>query len=258
MISKLISSGLVVGALALTACGGPAASPVTDDGRALSGIAPAGTDRLLVIDADGKAFSAVPAADGNFRIDIASTRSVSLFVIGNGETRVLRVAPAPNAPPSLTSLPAWTGEVSTAQLSTADANADGVDEEVVAEDNPLEGCDSDDDGDNDLEDGDDDNDGENDDADSDDDGDGEDDSDNDLDTDDDGRPDMCDNDDDGDGTEDADDEDEDGDSDDDGVSDDEDEDDDNDEDGDSDDDDDDGDGTDDEDEDDADDDGADG
>ena len=138
MISKLMTSGLIAGALGLAACG-TATTPPTDDGRALSGIAPAGTDRLLVIDADGKAFSAVPAADGNFRIDIASTRSVSLFVIGNGETRVLRVAPAPNAPPSLTSLPAWTGEVSTAQLSTADANADGVDEEVVAEDNPLEG-----------------------------------------------------------------------------------------------------------------------
>ena len=211
MIYKLISSGLVVGALALTACGVPVASPVTDDGRALSGIAPAGTDRLLVIDADGRAFSAVPEANGNFRVTIASDRSVSLFVLGNGEVRVLRVAPSPGAPPSLTTLPAWTGEVSTAQLSTADANDDGVDEEVVAEENPLEDCDSDDDGESDLDDADDDNDGENDDADSDDDGDGENDDDNDLDTDDDGRPDMCDDDDDGDGTEDEDDADDDAD-----------------------------------------------
>lgn len=231
---------IAAAATALAACGVPADPPQNE--RALSGVAPAGTERLLVIDAEGRAFDAAPDAAGAFRVLIDSTRPVSLFVVGNGATRVLRVAAAPGEVPSLTMLPEWNGEVSTAQLSTADANEDGIDEEVIAEENPLDSCDSDEDGTSDFEDDDDDNDGESDEADSDDDGDGSDDDDNDLDSDDDDRPDLCDEDDDNDGVSDDEDEDEAEDSDDDGIDDDEDADDDNDAEHDDDDSDDDGDG----------------
>ena len=159
---RLLSRVFVAAALVpLAAC----ADAATPDARALSGTAPAGAEELLVIDADGAAFRATPAADGSYRIVVSSTRPVTLFAIEAGTTRALRVASTPGGAPDLTTLPAWEGEVSTAQLSTAG-------DDVRAEDNPLEQIDSDDDGESDLEDDDDDNDGDDDDEDDDDDDDG--------------------------------------------------------------------------------------
>ncbi|MDP2342378.1 MAG: hypothetical protein Q8O67_15590 [Deltaproteobacteria bacterium] len=212
LIPRLISR-FALCALALSplvACQG-AVSPDADadEGRALLGTAPAGSSEVLVVDTDGQAFRASPEADGAFRVAILSRLPVTVFVVAD-ETRVLRVASTSGGAPSLTTLPAWDGPISTAQLSTAGAS------DVEAEDNPLEQIDSDDDGESDLEDADDDDDGESDDVDGDDDGSGADDDDEDLDSDDDGAPDLCDDDDDDDGIADADDE-EDNDGDDDGV-----------------------------------------
>ncbi len=214
-------------AAAMVACAGPT-SPVQNDPseRALSGVAPAGTDQLVAIDADGRSFATDINADGSFRLAIPSTAAVSVFLIGDS-VRVLRVSPSAGTPSTQSTLPAWTGEVSTAQMSTCDCNADGVDEDAEGEDNVLEQIDSDDDGASDYDDDDDDDDGINDDDDDDRDGSGRDDDDEDLDTDNDGRPDRCDDDDDDDGILDDDDDDG-GDSDDDGVADDDDLDDDND------------------------------
>ena len=225
MLKKLVFAAASVAGLGGLACG-TAASPTPNTAeRALTGTAPAGSNRVLVVDADGAAFSAAVGTDGSFRVAIDSLRPVSVFVVG-ADTRVLRVAATAGAAPSLTSLPAWQGEVSTAQMSTCDCNEDGVDEEVEAAENPLDQIDSDDDGTANSEDDDDDNDGDNDDGDVDSDGDGHDDDDDDLDSDDDGRPDLCDDDDDNDGAQD--DDAHEGDHDDDGVADDDDQDDDND------------------------------
>jgi hypothetical protein len=250
-VPRIFISTLAVLPIAI-ACGQAPVSPAGDDaGRALLGTAPAGSTEVLVIDTEGAAFRAVPSADGAFRVAIASTRPVSVFVVGAADTRVLRVASTSGEAPSQTALPAWSGEVSTAQLSTAG------DTDVEAEENPLDQIDSDEDGESDLADDDDDNDGDSDDDDSDDDGFGDDDDAEDLDSDDDGAPNLVDEDDDDDGVADDDDADEDSDGDDDGIDDDDDADDDNDGEDDDDDADDDNDGEDDETDDETDDDGVD-
>ena len=96
-------------AAALAACAGPA-SPVQNDPqeRALSGVVTTGTDQLVAIDADGRAFDAVIGADGSFQLAIPSTAAVSVFLIGD-TVRVLRVSPGAGAPATQSTLPAWTG-----------------------------------------------------------------------------------------------------------------------------------------------------
>jgi hypothetical protein len=171
---KILNRVLTVGfGAGLVACAQPV--PAVDDGRILAGKAPAGTDQVLVIDADGRAFSAIPAAGGAFNVQVKSARPATVFVVGQ-TTRVLRVPAAQGALPSQTSLPTWTGTVNVAQMSVCDCNEDGVDEEVAAEDNPLDQIDCDDDGSSDLDDSDDDGDDVADSEDSDDDNSGEDDS----------------------------------------------------------------------------------
>ena len=219
---RVLLTGVAVAAL------GSCAAADTATGRVLEGTAPAGTDQVLAVDADGRAFDVTPAADGAFSLSIDSIRPLSVFLVSGADVRVLRVAPVVGAPASQSVLPTWTGAVSTAQMSTCDCNADGNDDDAAGAENLLEQIDTDDDGESDLDDADDDNDGESDDADDDSDGSGEDDDGEDLDSDDDGAPDMCDDDDDDDGVADEDDADEDADSDDDGVDDADDDDDDND------------------------------
>ena len=214
--------------LSALALAGACAAPEAPSARALAGIAPEGTDSVLVVDASGRAYSATLDASRAFTVDIDSRDPVTAFMVGANGVRVLRVAPSPGAPSTQSTLPNWEVTVSTAQMSTCDCNADGVDEDVEGEDNILEQIDTDDDGESDLDDSDDDNDGIDDDSDDDSDGSGEDDSAEDLDSDDDGRPDSCDDDDDNDGISDDDDEDEAEDGDDDGIDDSEDADDDND------------------------------
>lgn len=221
-MNRIRSMIVGLGAVALTgAC-------ASESPRTLAGTAPAGTTGVLAVDADGRAFNAPVDTAGAFSLQIDSTRPVTAFLVSDAGLRVLRVAPSAGAPATRSQLPAWTGTVNTAQMSTCDCNADGADEDAEGEDNILEQMDTDDDGANDLDDADDDNDGLDDEGDDDSDGSGEDDDGEDLDSDDDARPDGCDDDDDNDGVRDEDDEDEADDSDDDGVADDEDEDDDND------------------------------
>ena len=219
---RVLLTGVAVAAL------GSCAAADTATGRVLEGTAPAGTDQVLAVDADGRAFDVSPAADGAFSLSIDSIRPLSVFLVSGADVRVLRVAPAVGAPVSQSVLPTWTGAVSTAQMSTCDCNTDGNDDDAAGAENLLEQIDTDDDGESDLDDADDDNDGEADEEDDDSDGSGEDDDGEDLDSDDDGAPDMCDDDDDDDGVADEDDADEDADSDDDGVDDADDDDDDND------------------------------
>jgi hypothetical protein len=197
--------------LSALALAGACAAPEAPSARALAGVAPEGTDSVLVVDASGRAFSATLDENRAFTVDIDSREPVTAFMVGAAGVRVLRVAPSPGAPSTQSTLPAWEGTVSTAQMSTCDCNADGADEDVEGEDNILEQIDTDEDGESDLDDSDDDADGIEDESDDDSDGSGEDDDAEDLDGDDDGRPDSCDDDNDGD------DDDSDSDDDDDGV-----------------------------------------
>ena len=243
-MKRALLAGL--GVTALASCAAPN-QPVGDEGRTLTGTAPAGTNQIVAVDADGLSFAAVPAADGAFSLKIDSTRPISLFLTGT-TIKVLKMSASPGAPAAETLIPDWNGTVTTAQMSTCDCDEDGADDAdaAVAEENPLEQIDTDEDGDADFDDADDDDDGEADDEDGDRDGSGEDDDGERHDDDHDGRPNMCDDDDDNDGELDEADADHERDSDHDGVGDDHDGDDDNDGEHDEDDNDDDGDGTDDE------------
>jgi hypothetical protein len=110
----------------------------------ISGVAPAGTQQVLAIDAAGQAFPTTPAADGSFRTSITSTRPISLYVVGD-VVRVLRLAGASGAA-TRTMMPNWSGEVALAQLTPCDCDHDGVDNDVGAQEDPLGQIDTDGDG----------------------------------------------------------------------------------------------------------------
>ncbi len=209
----------------LAACGGPANVPA-DAGRNLRGVAPEGAT-VYAIDTSGRRSDG--QMDGSrFDVALAPGSVAHLFVVDADGTHVLRFASGANGE-NVSAIPDFTGAIELGQLTVVNDGRRNPDPVTFAESetNPLEGCDSDGDGQSDFEDSDDDDDGVEDDEDDDDAGTGVADADEDLDSDDDGQPDVCDDDDDDDGVPD-DEDDDDGDADDDGVDDDDDLDDDND------------------------------